>query len=85
MGSSERRQWMEYRADQATGEFDIACLPLLPPDVQVAIKSLVAHAFERGYDWGFHEGRATLATGREPSYSVPKPALEIAIEPRDVA
>lgn len=85
MNAEKKQQWIEHKADEATKEFDMACLPLLPPEVQTAITGLVAYAFERGYNWGFHEGRVSLATGREPTYAVPKPALEIAVEPRDVA
>lgn len=85
MSGEKRQRWMEYRAEQAAAELDIAILSLLPQEVQVAIKGLVTYAFERGYGWGYNEGRATLATGREPTYSVPEPAEEIAVETRDVA
>ena len=85
MDPERKRQWMEYKADEVTGEVDVACLQFLPQDVQVAIKGLVTHAFERGYGWGFNDGRSFSGTGREPTYYVPKPVVEIVAEPRDVA
>lgn len=85
MDNERRQQWMEHKAEEVSSEVDVTCLQFLPQDVQTAIKGLVAHAFTRGYGWGFNDGRVFTGTGREPTYYVPKPVVEIVSEPRDVA
>jgi len=85
MTSESKQRWVEHKADQTTKEFDAAILSLLPAEVQAAIKGLAAYVFKRGYDWGVNDGRSSLANGRDPSYSIPDPVVEIVAEPRDVA
>jgi len=81
----QRQKWMNSKSDEVMTQCEPENLLILPSDMQLAIQGLLRQAFERGYNWGYNDGRSSIGSGREPSYAVSPPAQIEVFKPHTAA